>query len=144
MTTSTTETPKESMTISWTSGVQQTVAVRGHRLIVDQPKEEGGDDQGITPVEMFVASLGACIGYFAARFCRRHNLPTAGLAVKMTWNYAEQPHRVGSLNAEVSLPADFPAEMKNRLQKVVEGCTIHHSLTHSPQIAVKLQSSEPS
>ncbi len=134
-----TETQKESMIISWTAGVQLAVEVRGHRLIVDQPKEEGGDDQGITPVEMFVASLGACIGYFAVRFCRRHNLPAAGLAVKMIWDYAEQPHRVGSLTVRVSLPVDFPSEMQDRLRKVVEGCTIHQSLTHSPQIAIVLK-----
>ncbi len=131
-------TQQESMTISWTAGVALAVEVRGHRLIVDQPKEEGGDDQGITPVEMFVASLGACIGYFAARFCRRHDLPTERLAVVMAWDYAEQPHRVGTISARVDLPKAFPAAMKDRLQKVVEGCTIHNSLTHSPQIAVRL------
>ncbi|NKE70013.1 OsmC family protein [Candidatus Manganitrophus noduliformans] len=138
MTTSATETQKESMTISWTAGVQLAVEVRGHRLIVDQPKEEGGDDQGITPVEMFIASLGACIGYFAVRFCRRHKLPTEGLAVHTTWDDAEQPHRVGTIRARVDLPKGFPAAMKDRLQKVVEGCTIHNSLTHPPQIAVRL------
>ncbi|TAK09258.1 MAG: OsmC family peroxiredoxin [Candidatus Manganitrophaceae bacterium] len=132
-------TRQESMTISWTAGVQMAVEVRGHRLIVDQPKEDGGDDQGITPVEMFVASLGACIGYFAVRFCQRRNLPTAGLAVKVAWDYAEQPHRVGSLTVQVSLPPGFPAEMQERLQKVVEGCTIHQSLTHSPPIAIALK-----
>lgn len=134
-----TEAQQESMMISWTAGVQLAAEVRGHRLIIDQPKEEGGEDQGITPVEMFVASLGACIGYFAVRFCQRHNLPTAGLAVTMRWAYAEQPHRVGSLTVEVSLPVYFPSEMTARLQKVVEGCTIHHSLTHPPRIAIALK-----
>jgi uncharacterized OsmC-like protein len=134
-----TEVQKKSMTISWITGVQLAVAVRGHRVTIDQPKEEGGDDQGITPVEMFAASLGACIGYFAARFCQRHKLPTKGLVVKMTWGYAEQPHRIGTVTARLSLPVDFPPEMKGRLQKVAEGCTIHNSLTHPPQIAVTLE-----
>ncbi|MDC4206600.1 MAG: OsmC family protein [Candidatus Manganitrophus sp.] len=132
------ELQKESMTISWTAGVQLAAAVRGHRLIIDQPKEEGGDDQGITPVEMFIASLGACIGYFAIRFCQRHKLPTEGLGVAVSWDYAEQPHRIGAISTRVDLPKGFSAEMKDRLQKVVEGCTIHNSLTHPPQIAVRL------
>lgn len=133
------ELQKESITIDWRSGVQLAVAVRGHRVIIDQPKEEGGDDQGITPVEMFIASLGACIGYFAVRFCRRHNLPTEGLAAAVSWDYAEQPHRIGTISPRVNLPKGFPAAMKDRLQKVVEGCTIHNSLTHPPQIEVLLQ-----
>lgn len=133
------ELQKESITIDWRSGVQLAGAVRGHRLIIDQPKEEGGDDQGITPVEMFIASLGACIGYFAVRFCQRHNLPTEGLGVAVSWDYAEQPHRIGTISTRVNLPEGFPAAMKDRLQKVVEGCTIHNSLTHLPQIEVLLQ-----
>lgn len=133
------EIEEASMKISWTRGVQLEVGVRGHRLTVDQPKEEGGDDQGITPVEMFAASLGACVGYFAVRFCQRHALPVAGLSVSMTWDYAEAPHRIGALNAELSLPVGFPSEMKDRLQKVVEGCTVHHSLTHPPEISLRLR-----
>lgn len=139
MHTSTKETEKESMKITWTAGVQLAVAVRGHRLIVDQPKEKGGGDQGITPVEMFIASLGACVGYFAVRFCQRHKLPTAGLAVHTIWEYAEQPARIGTIRIRVDLPIGFPSEMRERLQKVVEGCTIHNSLTHPPQIAVSIQ-----
>ena len=133
------KTEEESMKISWSRGVQLEIEVRGHHLTVDQPKEEGGDDCGITPVEMFSASLGACVGYFAVRFCQRHAFTTAGLAVKMTWNDAEAPHRIGALNVEVSLPIGFPPEMKDRLQKVVEGCTIHNSLTHPPQVTVDLK-----
>lgn len=132
----------ESMKISWSRGVQMEVAVRNHRLIVDQPKEEGGDDQGITPVEMFAASLGSCIGYYAARFCQRHQLSEAGLFVNLSWDYAEQPHRIGKINVQVDLPKGFPAEMKDRIQKVVEGCTVHNSLTHPPQIAVVLNGAD--
>jgi uncharacterized OsmC-like protein len=88
---------------------------------------------------MFIASLGACIGYFAVRFCQRHKLPTEGLGVAVSWDYAEQPHRIGKIHIRVDLPKGFPAAMEDRLQKVVAGCTIHNSLTHPPQIAVVLQ-----
>lgn len=130
---------RESVSIRPAGGVALEVRARHHLLTVDQPKEEGGDDQGITPVEMFVSSLGACIGYFAVRFLRRHNLSTEGFNVTVEWDYAEQPHRVGAIRAHVDLPKGFPAEMKERLQKVMEGCTIHHSLTHSPQIGIELK-----
>ncbi|HLB02049.1 MAG TPA: OsmC family protein [Nitrospiria bacterium] len=83
------ETKKNSITISWVKGVQLAVEVWKHRIMVDQPLEEGGQDQGISPGEMFVGSLGACIGYFAVGFCQRHKIPTAGLKVAMEWDYAE-------------------------------------------------------
>src|SRR3989337_1691882 len=133
------ETKKNSITISWVKGVQLAVEVRKHRIMVDQPLEEGGQDQGISPGEMFVGSLGACIGYFAVGFCQRHNIATAGLKVAMEWDYAEQPHRVGSMTAHVDLPGKLNPEVRSRLQKVLEGCTIHQSLTHPPKIAFVLR-----
>jgi uncharacterized OsmC-like protein len=136
------ELQKESMTISWVGGVQLAVEVRNHRLLVDQPVEEGGKDQGITPVEMLVASLGTCIGYFAVHFCQRHKIPTAGLSVSMEWGYAEQPHRIGSMTAHVDLPSKLDQGMRDRLQKVLEGCTVHHSITIAPKIAIRLSTLE--
>jgi uncharacterized OsmC-like protein len=133
---------RESLTISWTGGVALAVQVRGHRLTVDQPVEEGGEDRGITPVEMFVASLGTCIAYYAVRFCRRHNISTEGLAVRAEWSYREQPHRIGAIRVGVDLKGEWDAGLKERLQKVVEGCTVHHSLTHPPEIAIQVATEE--
>jgi len=132
----------ESMTVSWVKGAQFSVDVRRHRLLVDQPVDEGGEDQGMTPVELLVASLGSCIGHFAARFCSRHQLPADGLRVTMAWDYAEQPHRVGTLTAHVHLPPSVadtlePA-MRARMQKVLEGCTVHNSIAITPKIDVQI------
>ena len=126
------------MTISWIGGVRLAVEARKHRLVVDQPLEEGGQDEGITPVEMFVASLGTCIAYYAVRFCQRHKIPTAGLKVAMEWTYAEQPHRIGTMTAHVVLPGKWEPAMKDRLLKVLEGCTVHQSITIAPRIAIAL------
>src|SRR5439155_5370170 len=57
------------------------IDVRGHDLLVDQPIDAGGGDVGPTPTELFVASLAACIGFYAGRFLRRHELPVEGLRV---------------------------------------------------------------
>ena len=127
---------QESVIVSWIKGVQLAVEVRNHRLVLDQPTEEGGQDQGITPVEMFVSSLGGCIGYFAVRFCQRHTIPTDGLKVTMQWEYAERPHRIGAMTAYVDLSFPLDSAMKHRLQQVLEGCTIHQSLADPPGVSV--------
>ena len=129
---------KESMTVSWIKGVQLAVQVRKHHFLVDQPIEEGGQDEGITPVEMLVASLGTCIGYFAVRFCQRHKIQTQGLKVSMEWDYTEQPHRIGSMTAHVNLPVTLDSALKTRLEKVLEGCTVHNSITLAPKISIRL------
>lgn len=132
-------TGKESLTVSWIEGVQLGVEVRSHRLLLDQPVEEGGQDAGMTPVEIFVASLGGCIGFFAVKFCQRHKIPTVGLKITAEWDYAERPHRVGTIAVHADLPARLDPEMRNRLQRVLESCTIHQSLAHPPKVSVGLR-----
>jgi putative redox protein len=130
---------QERMDIVWTEGVRLEVLARGHRIVVDQPKEEGGEDCGMTPVELFVGSLGACIGYYAVRFCQRHRMPTEGLNVAMSWEYAEAPHRIGAMTARVHFPGKLDPKMKERLQKVLEGCTVHESISVAPKISVQIR-----
>jgi uncharacterized OsmC-like protein len=129
----------ESMAITWVNGVQLEVQARTHRLLVDQPADEGGQDQGMTPVELLIASLGSCIGYFAVRFCQRHQLATGGLRVRMTWDYAERPHRVGSMAAHVHLPVALEPALQDRLQQVLEGCTVHKTIEITPKISVRIE-----
>ena len=39
------------------------LTIRGHRIVVDQPVEDGGGDAGPTPTELFVASLASCVAF---------------------------------------------------------------------------------
>lgn len=43
--------------------VQLEIAARDHKIYSDQPIESGGFDEGMTPPELMLASLGACAGY---------------------------------------------------------------------------------
>lgn len=130
---------KESLKVIPREGVSLEVQVRNHRLTVDQPVEDGGKNAGIAPLEMFVGSLGACIGYFAVRFCLRHKIPHEGLEVAMEWDYAENPHRIGRITTDVKLPKGWNPEMNERFLKVIGGCTVHHSITVAPEITINLR-----
>ena len=72
--------------------------IRGHRLVIDQPVEDGGTDAGPSPTELFVAGLASCVGFYAERYLRRHHLPVDGLAVDCTYAFrSDRPSRVGSI-----------------------------------------------
>ncbi|HYV61362.1 MAG TPA: OsmC family peroxiredoxin, partial [Bryobacteraceae bacterium] len=54
--------------------VQFEVKARNHTIICDQPLENGGFDEGMTPPEFLLASLGTCAGYYAVRYMKARNL----------------------------------------------------------------------
>jgi uncharacterized OsmC-like protein len=92
----------------------------------------------MTPIECLGVSLGSCVAFFAARFAQRHALPIDDLRVTTAWDYAEQPHRVGRFDVQIAFRGALDAAMRDRLQRVVEGCTVHQTLTHPPEIRVAL------
>jgi len=110
-----------------------------HEVLTDQHQAEGGTDQAMTPAELFVASLGNCIGVYAVRFCKRHNLPTEGLKVSLDWTVVKDPWRIGAIKAEIHYPHDLPEAEKKGLLRMAEACFVHESIVHKPEIVVELK-----
>jgi putative redox protein len=131
------ENDREKLTVQWDGGYRMMVESRNHRLISDQPAEEGGRDTGMSPVEIFVGSLGACMSYFAVRFFERHGLSPSGFKVIIEWDYAERPHRIGAVFVEIECPLELEPSMKDRLIRVLEGCTVHQTMFHPPKIDIR-------
>jgi len=118
-------------------GDRFTISIRGHEVTIDQPVEDGGDDMGPTPSELFVASLAGCVGFFAERFMVRHDIAVEGLEVHATYAYAEDaPSRVASIDVQLTIPATFPASKIPTLMRVVDHCTVHNSLRQTPQVRI--------
>jgi putative redox protein len=127
-----------SLRVTFRGGYQFDITSRGHTVITDQPAEDGGRDAGMTPVDLFVASLGTCVGYFVARYCARHQIPSEGLSIEADWSYAEQPHRVGAVELRVHVSAQLTPTQEQALLKVAHGCTVHQSLIAPPKVDIQL------
>jgi putative redox protein len=116
------------------------IRVGDHDLLVDQPREEGGDDMGPTPTELFLSGLASCVAFYAERFLRRHNLPVAGLHVMARGLMSEDwPARVASVNLQVHVPDDLPVNRREALRAVIEHCTVHNSLRRPPEVTIELE-----
>jgi putative redox protein len=123
--------------ISYGSGDRLLVRIRGHHLLVDQPVDEGGEDAGPTPTELFVAGLGACVGFFAERFLRRHGLAVDGLTVRTNYEFTkDRPTRVGFIEVQLVVPGGLTPKQTEALQAVVEHCTVHNSLRQPPEVRI--------
>jgi putative redox protein len=127
-----------SLSVRSEPGDRFAVLVRGHVIHVDQPVEDGGADSASTPLELFVASLASCVAHYARRYLRRHDLPEEGLAVEARWHMAKAPGRVGSIDIALTLPAGEPLDRREALLAVASHCTVHNSITHTPDIRVAL------
>ena len=124
--------------VAFHGGTRYDITSGKHRVVTDQPVEEGGQGAGMSPVELFVGSVASCVGYFVGRFCARHDIPREGLTVEAEWTMAEGPHRVGQITLVIHLPHRLTPEQKEKLLKVAHGCTVHQSIAAPPTVAIKL------
>ena len=74
--------------------VQFEIKARQHTIVSDQPAEGGGFDEGMTPPELLLASLGSCAAFYAAQYLKRNRLATEGTVVRVTAEKAKDPARL--------------------------------------------------
>jgi putative redox protein len=129
------------ITVTYGGGDRLRIDVRGYVLGADQPVEDGGEDTAPTPTELFVASLAACVAFYAERFLRRHKLSTEGLKVSCAYGWAENPHRVGEIDLTVEAPG-ITAGKNEAFTRVIEHCTVHNTLEHPPEVRIRVASGE--
>lgn len=129
------------LTATYHGGTRYDILSGKHRVVTDQPVEDGGQDAGMSPVELFVGSVASCVAYFVGQFCGRHGIPREGLSIDAEWTIAEGPHRVGRIDIGIHLPHRITAEQRERLLKVAHGCTVHQSIAVTPNIEIKLNPS---
>ncbi len=126
------------VTVTWDGGVRFTADVRGHKIAVDQPPQGGGMDSGPMPLELVPAALGTCVALFVQQFLATRGLDATGLEVQVGTAGAANPHRIGRFEVSVAIPGGVPDQYRDALVRVAESCTVHHTLTNRPEIAVKV------
>lgn len=115
------------------------IRARGHKLISDQPIEAGGFDEGMTPPEFLLASLGSCAGYYAADYLKRQKLAVPGTTVHVTAEKVNGPARLENFRITVKAPVALTEEQQDGLHRAVERCLVHNTLLHPPGIEIVLQ-----
>ncbi|MGB9678815.1 MAG: OsmC family protein [Thermoanaerobacteraceae bacterium] len=57
--------------------------VRGFKVVMDEPKEMGGTDTGMNPVEALLCALGSCQSIVAAAFAKAKGIDLQGFWVEL-------------------------------------------------------------
>ncbi len=127
------------VTVNHLGAVQFEIKARQHTVISDQPVEGHGFDEGMTPPELFLASLGACAAYYAADFLRQKNLATEGTRVKVIADKVMNPPRIDNIRIEVELPLALEERNREGVERAVHRCIIHNTLLQPPKIEIAVQ-----
>ena len=124
--------------VEYLGAKQFEIQARQHRVVSDQPAENGGDDEGMTPPELLLASLGSCAAYYAVDYLTRNQLETSGTKVKVIAEKVNGPFRVDNFKIEVDVPGELNPDQLRGVDEAVHRCLIHNTLLHPPEIQVEI------
>jgi putative redox protein len=103
------------------------VTIRQHQLVVDEPLESGGDDEGPSPQELLAASLASCTAITIEMYAKRKGWEIGTVEVAVEYTPAGQGAPT-KFSLDLRLPAGCTDEQRERLQVIAAKCPVHRTL----------------
>jgi putative redox protein len=107
--------------------LRQEVAIRQHELIADEPRDEGGEDEGPSPQELLAASLASCTAITMEMYAMRKGWDVGDMTVDVNYEPAQRgsPTRFEMV---IKMPKELPEEQRQRLMQIAAKCPVHRTL----------------
>jgi putative redox protein len=118
------------------------VDIRAHQLTVDEPTDEGGDDEGPGPQELLAASLASCTAITMEMYAKHKGWDIGPVEVQVDYTPAERgcPTR---FKLALRLPSNCSPEQVERLQVIAAKCPVHRTLEGEVMFDDKIELVEP-
>jgi putative redox protein len=105
------------------------VHVRNHIISADGTLEEGGNDAGPSPHDLYDSAVSACKALTIVWFARRKGYALENVEVSTERDDSEERKGVYRLTATVHLTGDLSESQREELVAVAQKCPVHKLMT---------------
>ncbi|MDP2922470.1 MAG: OsmC family protein [Candidatus Omnitrophota bacterium] len=106
-------------------------------LFIDKAKE-GYNPAGPNPLELFLSSLGACIGVYAKRYLSMHSVEFKQLNIEVKADFSQDsPARLVNIKALVHTDANL-GDKRDVFLRFISNCPIHNTIKHTKEIEINI------
>lgn len=135
-------------TTKLTEGVKVECTARNHSLVLDEPKELGGTDTGMNPLEAALCALGACKCIVARLFAKAHEIDLQDFKVDLEGDLdmdgvmgKNKDAKIGFLEirSKVYIKSGSPKDKVEEFVRFIDKtCPVAASLADSPKMVTEL------
>jgi uncharacterized OsmC-like protein len=126
--------------VAYENGARFVASCNGHQVVTGKGDDGDSSRDGMYPAQLFVASLGMCIGGYVASYCRHHSIPCDGLRVELDRDTARAPSRTTRVTAKIHLGAELSQKDAEAILRVADQCHITNSIRPSMEVVCLLAS----
>jgi putative redox protein len=109
--------------------MMHTVSIREHRLAVDEGADNGGEDAGPTPHDLYDSALGACKALTVLWYARRKQIPLEDIRSTVARDDRDERRGTYRLRVTLALGGRLDAAQRAELLAVAEKCPVHKLMT---------------
>ena len=105
------------------------VHVRNHLISADGTLEEGGNDAGPSPHDLYDAAISSCKALTVVWYAKRKGIPVEQVEVSTERDASEERKGVYRLATTLHLTGDLTDEQRADLLAVAQKCPVHKLMT---------------
>lgn len=135
-------------TTKLTEGMRVECTAREHQILLDEPKELGGTDTGMNPVEAVLSALGACKCIVARCFAKAHGVDIKDFKVELEGDLdpdgfmgKNKEAKIGfsEIRSKIYIESNSPKEKIEEFVEFIDRtCPVADTLANSPKLVTEL------
>lgn len=129
-------------------GMKVECTARNHTIILDEPKELGGTDFGMNPVEAILCALGACKCIVARCFAKAHRIDLQDFHIELEGDLdpdgfmgKNKDAKIGfsEIRSKIYIESSSSEEaIKKFVEFIDRTCPVADTLANSPKLVTEL------
>ncbi len=120
------------MVVTFPGGKKVEAQYKGFSVKTDQPKKAGGDGSAPAPFDLFISSIGTCVGIFVLSFLQERDIPYKDTQIILKTELNQETHMIGKISIDINLPKDFPDKYRNAVKSAADLCSVKKHLMNPP------------
>lgn len=112
-----------------TGPMKHRVQIRGHEIVVDEGADNGGEDSGPNPHDLYDSALGACKALTVLWYANRKQIPVENIDVVVERDASEESKGIYRLITKLAVTGDLTDAQREQLLNVAGKCPLHKLMT---------------
>lgn len=115
------------------------VRAGNHSIMSDEPLELGGDDKGVNPNELFLASLGSCTAITLRMYADRKEWAVDRIVVDLKMDIVKgNEAQTSYIKRHITILGNVSQEQKRRMLTIADSCPLHRIMTNPVVVSSNL------
>lgn len=129
--------------VKYENGYRFAATCKGHNVTTGRGDDGNTERDGMWPAQLFVASIGMCIGGYVAEYCEEQGISCDDMVIELgrrveSHSSGAKSSRTTRIDAKIRLGAKLSEEQQDGILRAADDCHITVSIKEGLQIVCTL------